>query len=132
MTNDDYLYKYASNKKKNKLKFLDEEDIVKDNNSLSSSDDKKKKKKKKKKIEKAEKNKDQFNNFEDVDITKCKNNPTNITTNDNSKNFKCQICNQTFDSRNKLFEHIKAEGHMANQIYVTPSKTKKKKKKENK
>ncbi|ETB58098.1 hypothetical protein YYC_04181 [Plasmodium yoelii 17X] len=110
MANDDFLSRYANKKKKKKFKFLDEEDIVKENNSLS-----KKNKDHVNGCEKAEKNKDQDNKCKDMD------------TKDNSKNLKCQICNQTFDSRNKLFEHIKTEGHMANKICVTPSKTKKKK-----
>ncbi|EGW34339.1 uncharacterized protein SPAPADRAFT_149073 [Spathaspora passalidarum NRRL Y-27907] len=37
---------------------------------------------------------------------------------------KCSVCNETFDSRNKLFAHVKAEGHAA-----PPPKSKKKKSK---
>ncbi|SCN61738.1 DnaJ protein, putative [Plasmodium chabaudi chabaudi] len=141
MKNDDYLSWCTNDKKKYKYKFLDEKDGVKEEISSSTSDgNKKKKKKKKKNPEPIEKNKEQAKSFEktdhvtnfedmDKDIGKCKDTPTNVTTKDNSKNLKCQICNQSFDSRNKLFDHIKAEGHMANKIIVPPSKAKKKNKK---
>ncbi|VEV57646.1 DnaJ protein, putative [Plasmodium vinckei vinckei] len=135
MNNDDYLSDFINNKKKYRYNFLDETDGVKEDNSSSSLDGNKKKKKKKKKknSEQIEKNKevrsfekpDLIKTFEDKDVGKCKDD----TTKDNSKNLKCQICNQGFDSRNKLFEHIKAEGHMANKVIVPPSKAKKKNKK---
>ncbi|SCM24298.1 DnaJ protein, putative [Plasmodium chabaudi chabaudi] len=121
MKNDDYLSWCTNDKKKYKYKFLDEKDGVKEDISSSTSDEQAKS------FEKT----DHVTNFEDMDkdIGKCKDTPTNITTKDNSKNLKCQICNQSFDSRNKLFDHIKAEGHMANKIIVPPSKAKKKNKK---
>ncbi|CAD2109292.1 DnaJ protein, putative [Plasmodium vinckei] len=137
MKNDDYLSWCTNDKKKYKYKFLDEDDGVKEDNSSSTSDGNKKtkkKKKKKKNSEQIEKNKEQAKSFEKTDQVNNSENmdkdtPTNVTTKDNSKNLKCQICNQAFDSRNKLFEHIKAEGHMANKVIVPPSKSKKKNKK---
>ncbi|CAD2097878.1 DnaJ protein, putative [Plasmodium vinckei lentum] len=137
MKNDDYLSWCTNDKKKYKYKFLDEDGGVKEDNSSSTSDGNKKKKKKKKKkknSEQIEKNKEQAKSFEKPDQVNNSENmdkdtPTNVTTKDNSKNLKCQICNQAFDSRNKLFEHIKAEGHMANKVIVPPSKSKKKNKK---
>ncbi|EUD72638.1 DnaJ like subfamily A member 5 [Plasmodium vinckei petteri] len=137
MKNDDYLSWCTNDKKKYKYKFLDENDGVKEDNSSSTSDGNKKtkkKKKKKKNSEQIEKNKEQAKSFEKPDQVNNSENmdkdtPTNVTKKDNSKNLKCQICNQAFDSRNKLFEHIKAEGHMANKVIVPPSKSKKKNKK---
>jgi DnaJ family protein A protein 5 len=40
-------------------------------------------------------------------------NETNETESIASKSMKCSVCDEEFDTRNKLFEHIKKEGHAA-------------------
>jgi DnaJ family protein A protein 5 len=40
----------------------------------------------------------------------------------------CMICKETFPSRSKLFEHIKATGHAALKENLTATKSKKKRK----
>ena len=51
--------------------------------------------------------------------------------NENDKTLKpiiCTVCNEEFDSRNKLFDHIKEKGHAAPKLVKPEPKAKKSKK----
>ena len=45
--------------------------------------------------------------------------PASMTNNKPVVLLKCTICSAEFDTRNKLFQHISAEGHTANKIEVS-------------
>ncbi|SBT33940.1 DnaJ protein, putative [Plasmodium ovale wallikeri] len=53
----------------------------------------------------------------------------NIKLKDDVKILQCKMCKQSFDSRNKLFEHIQAEGHAANKEVESRPKANKGRKK---
>ncbi len=50
---------------------------------------------------------------EDKKSTNSKTQETNEVEQTVSKTSKCSVCDEEFDTRNKLFEHIKKEGHAA-------------------
>ncbi|SOV79646.1 DnaJ protein, putative [Plasmodium reichenowi] len=137
--NDDILWWYKNKKKKNYKDMLtcsynnpeeNNVDILNEKIKTNDSSDNYKSSRKKKKEKKKKKKKnmniteshdniiknnnmniinkvDEDKKMTSVPISNCKNLKENI------KNLKCQICQQIFDSRNKLFQHIQEKGHSA-------------------
>ncbi|CRG99608.1 DnaJ protein, putative [Plasmodium relictum] len=124
--NEDILSWYR-NTKKNKGKFIEAESSLEVDNYLQNdrslnnySDGYETSRKKKKGLKKNKKkvlikNENKINNFfeENSDWKPKSNNHTNHKIKENIKNVQCKICKQTFDSRNKLFQHIEIKGHAA-------------------
>ncbi|SBS84264.1 DnaJ protein, putative [Plasmodium malariae] len=140
-SNEDLLSWYKNGKKKNKDIFLQAEKSVFENKdslhedlkvSNSSSDyyetsrRKKKKPKKKKKKEGMNTINKEVNNPSKINkdgTNKQKvNGQTECKLKESINKNQCKVCNETFNSRNKLFEHIQTEGHAAYKDMTIPTK----------
>lgn len=59
------------------------------------------------------KNKKKTNPTAKTASAKCDQDDNDISALDREKSLKCTVCDEEFTSRNKLFDHIKTEGHAA-------------------